>query len=126
MKTILDGIKYSDVDLDRQTVSHHINYLIYHDGEIYVEALIHLNSNDGLVEVRNKMNINGFKEKAVWNEEQKTQESIFEAEIEDIWKAIMSDDFSQIVPPHFTPSMNDLFDGELSGLLGDSFEQFKF
>ena len=59
MEVILDELRKSDVDVDIQTLSQHINYVLARHGQLYDEMAERLDS-DGLLNVFNEMNVNNF------------------------------------------------------------------
>ena len=59
MEVILDELRKSDVDVDIQTLSQRINYVLAHHEKLYVEMAERLGP-DGLLGVFAEMNVNSF------------------------------------------------------------------
>ena len=59
MEVIVDELRKNDVDVDIQTLSQHINYVLARHGKLYDEMTERLDS-DGLLNVFGEMNVNSF------------------------------------------------------------------
>ena len=59
MEVIVDELQKNDVDVDIQTLSQHINYVLAHHEKLYNEMAERLSS-DGLLNVFAKTNVNSF------------------------------------------------------------------
>ena len=59
MEVILDELRKSEVDVDVQILSQHINYVLARHGQLYDKMTERLDS-DGLLNVFGEMNVNSF------------------------------------------------------------------
>ena len=59
MDVIFDELRKNNVDIDKKTLSHHINYVLGRHGKLYDEMAERLGP-DGLLNVFGEMNVNNF------------------------------------------------------------------
>ena len=59
MEVIVDELQRNDIDIDKRTLSRHINEILDRHGELYGEIAAHLNPED-LSVVFTEMNVNNF------------------------------------------------------------------
>ena len=59
MEVIADELRKNNADIDKKTLSHHINYVLDRHGKLYDEMAERLDS-DGLLNVFGEMNVNSF------------------------------------------------------------------
>ena len=59
MEVIVDELRKNNVDVDIQTLSQHINYVLAHHGQLYDEMAERLGP-DGLLNVFGEMDVNSF------------------------------------------------------------------
>ena len=59
MEVIVDELRKNNVDVDIQTLSQHINYVLARHGQLYDEMAERLDS-DGLLNVFGEINVNNF------------------------------------------------------------------